>query len=490
MEGLFNDSEIVIGLVGAVGTNLDEIVDIFSERLKRYKYGTQKISVSSDILSRFSSKPIYSLSEFERLTAYMDVGNDLREKGDSKAIALGVADTIKSIRKDDDNPILCRTAHIIKSLKHPKEIKTLRGIYDNGFVVIGVYCDEQMRKQKLRDKGVREDQVNSLIARDEHESSGHGQHTRDAFELSDFFIEYDNNREKTKNSIYRICDLIFGHPFITPTADEFGMFMAYAASLRSADLSRQIGASIMKDNEILAMGVNDCPRFGGGLYWPEYNTASNQYEDTPDGRDYMVGRDSNKNCQYDLIVDVLETLHQDVNAENIKSLKDSKLGDLTEYGRVVHAEMEALLMCSRNNISCRGATLYGTTFPCHNCAKHIIAAGIKRVVYIEPYPKSKAIDFFGKDSISMYREDERVSFEPFIGVGPRRFIEMFSMTSGNLYDRIRKEKADPKGEAIKWNFDRANVRDSLLPTSYLDRESVATVQFTEFVEKWSAEHHE
>ncbi|MDN3612645.1 hypothetical protein QWZ16_23945 [Vibrio ostreicida] len=26
-------------------------------------------------------------------------------------------------------------------------------------------------------------------------------------------------------------------------------------------------------------------------------------------------------------------------------------------------------------------------FPCHNCAKHIVASGIKRVVYVEPYPK-------------------------------------------------------------------------------------------------------
>lgn len=34
-------------------------------------------------------------------------------------------------------------------------------------------------------------------------------------------------------------------------------------------------------------------------------------------------------------------------------------------------------MCAWNNDSARGATFYFTTFPCHNCAKQIIAAGVK-----------------------------------------------------------------------------------------------------------------
>ena len=57
--------------------------------------------------------------------------------------------------------------------------------------------------------------------------------------------------------------------------------------------------------------------------------------------------------------------------------------------------MEELLFCARNTVDTRRATLYTTTFPCHNCAKHIIAAGIARVVYVEPYPKSKAMEFHG-----------------------------------------------------------------------------------------------
>ena len=78
--------------------------------------------------------------------------------------------------------------------------------------------------------------------------------------------------------------------------------------------------------------------------------------------------------------------------EGKEVLKDTGILDITEYGRAVHAEMEALLSCGRSGVSTRQCTLYTTTFPCHNCAKHIVASGISRVVFVEPYPKSLAND--------------------------------------------------------------------------------------------------
>ena len=89
--------------------------------------------------------------------------------------------------------------------------------------------------------------------------------------------------------------------------------------------------------------------------------------------------------------------------EIISILKDSGLFDITEYGRAVHAEMEALLTCARAGISPRGGTIYSTTFPCHNCAKHIVTSGIERVVFVEPYPKSKALELHD-DSIEIKKD--------------------------------------------------------------------------------------
>ncbi len=81
---------------------------------------------------------------------------------------------------------------------------------------------------------------------------------------------------------------------------------------------------------------------------------------------------------------------------------------MTEFGRVVHAEMDALLSCNRAGIPTIGSTLYCTTLPCHNCAKHINASGITRVVYVEPYPKSRALDFHS-ESIQLKSELESTS---------------------------------------------------------------------------------
>jgi hypothetical protein len=159
------------------------------------------------------------------------------------------------------------------------------------------------------------------------------------------------------------------------------------------------------------------------------------------------------------------------------------LGDITEFGRAVHAEMEAILSSARSGANPRGGTLYCTTFPCHNCAKHIVAAGLERVVYVEPYPKSQA-RVLHPDSIAFDTyETGKVVFQPFVGIGPRRYFDLFSMTLGSGYDVIRKDG----GIRLDWGRDpsegepqpsdskrkRAHKRGPrvpMLPSSYIDRE--------------------
>ena len=159
-----------------------------------------------------------------------------------------------------------------------------------------------------------------------------------------------------------------------------------------------------------------------------------------------------------------------------------RIADLTEFGRVVHAEMEALLSCGRTGHSTVGTTVFCTTFPCHNCAKHIIAAGVDRVVYIEPYPKSKALDFHD-DSIVWGIEkdpgDVRVLFQPFVGIGPRRYFDLFSMNLGSSYDLQRKD--DDTGLKYDWAFTKTRLRVQMNPSSYLALEAKASDYFREIL---------
>jgi deoxycytidylate deaminase len=459
-------SEIVIGLVGPLGTDTDKIRMMIADRLREYGYVAEIIRISTVLIpalagpERVPPRPTY-----DRARALIDLGNQIRRESKNNAVlALAAAAEIARRRPDPDGPVR-KVAYIISSLKLPEEVAELRKIYGRGFYLFAVSSDREQRVQNLSAHGKEMDLARAweLITRDEYEQEPYGQNTRDTFHLADFFVADERNDDKLRASLYRCLDLVFGNVFITPTFNEYAMFMAFSASLRSADLSRQVGAVVARDREILSTGANDCPSPGGGLYWPEF--VGDRIDDVPRGRDFKRLGDSNVLEREKLIEFIVNEAPESYRATLIEILRKSPLRDLTEFGRVVHAEMEALLACSRNNVSCRRATLYCTTFPCHNCAKHIIAAGVDQVVYVEPYPKSKALEFHD-DAITMGKVESgerRVRFKPFIGVGPRQFFDLFSL-SLSAGRRIRRK--DGVGKVIAWTPSEATPRVQMLPIAH------------------------
>lgn len=462
-----NDCEIVIGLVSPVGVNLDDVRNRLESLFEQFNYKVNFIHLS-EIAQSVNTSSCDSVGEDEqkRLKKGMDTGLMFREKykrGDYYSLL--AINAINEKRKDDDIQPLKRHAHIIRSLKHADEVETLRNVYGEGFFLLGVSSSIVSRKQYLTLlKGIPEDKIDELIARDDKEADDFGQQTRSVFQMADAFITTDDN-ERLSEQLSRILDLLFSKPVISPTPDEYAMFMAYAASVRSADLSRQVGAVITNEhNDIVATGANDVPKFGGGLYWPNGE----------DKRDYIKKYDSNDKEKQSIILKIMKKLDPDSEendevlvVKGKKLLKDTGILNITEYGRSVHAEMEALLSAARNGISVRNCTLYTTTYPCHNCAKHLVAAGISKVKYVEPYPKSYAINLHG-DSINAdgNSDEKKVSFNHFVGVGPRRFVDLFSMKLSSGRKLVRKEK----GKLVNWGRGTAELRVPMKPLSYLDAE--------------------
>lgn len=68
---------------------------------------------------------------------------------------------------------------------------------------------------------------------------------------------------------------------------------------------------------------------------------------------------------------------------------------------VLHAEANAITKIARSNNSSKGATLYVTASPCIECAKLIIQAGIKRVVYAEKYRLEDGLDLLKRANIEV-----------------------------------------------------------------------------------------
>jgi cytidine deaminase len=292
-----------------------------------------------------------------------------------------------------------------------------------------------------------------------------------------------------RKQVRRFIQLLFGSNRITPTHDEYGMYLAKSASLRTADLSRQVGAAIFSPSgEVLTLGSNEVPRFGGGTYWAG---------DPGDARDHVIGYDPNDRRQVEILVDLLERLefgkHFSAELTSVRgsfgfidmllkdrseeSIANSMIMDLLEFGRIIHAEMSALTDAARNGISVKRGTLYCTTFPCHICAKHIVASGIDKVIYLEPYQKSYASDLH-PDSIVVDSESEgRVSFKTFIGISPFRYRDLF--------ERRRKRKSKD-GTFEEWQEGHPRPNIELYERAYDNAEERVAANFDQGIQGLAA----
>lgn len=146
--------------------------------------------------------------------------------------------------------------------------------------------------------------------------------------------------------------------------DEYFMSMAELASRRSTCIRRQVGAVLVKDNQVLSTGYNGAPK---GL----------------------------PNC-----CDLNECLRQKLEIPQGKN---------HELCRAVHAENNAITQCAVNGVSCRGATLYVTASPCSMCMKQIINAGIVRVVALDDYPDDLSKKLLQESEIEFMRFEKNSS---------------------------------------------------------------------------------
>lgn len=133
-----------------------------------------------------------------------------------------------------------------------------------------------------------------------------------------------------------------------PSWDEYFIEVAKTVSTRATCRRRSVGAVIERDRRILATGYNGAPR--GVPHCEEY------------------GCDITQRCQL-----------------------------------AAHAEQNAIAQAAANGVSCSGASIYVTCQPCSGCAKLLINAGIRRVVFEGDYPDDLALELFALAGVDLYR---------------------------------------------------------------------------------------
>jgi deoxycytidylate deaminase len=490
--------ELVFGLVGPLGSNIEAAQEALESELKKVGYFSVLIHLTSDVEELISEIKAEDVKTYKHK---MDLMNDIvgySEKADflaRTAVALIATNRIK-INKRERNfegeqaqeyqaP---KTAYIIRQLKRQQEVTTLSKIYGKKFVQVSVAVSEEEQRLAVQSivarerpelsQADRENEARKLIARDRDEAGvDYGQGLIDVYHSGDVFIGGTANEISAQVS--RFIEAFFGSNSISPSKDEFGGYLAKTASLRTLDLSRQVGAALMtEDGDVITLGCNEVPKPLGGNYWCddenpqrdiERGVEPNKLETTRLIHNFVHALSKLDTLQFDP-VDVLKS------PELSDVLKDAFVSDITEFGRITHAEMSALADAARLGRSTAGSTIYVTTFPCHNCAKHLIAAGVKRIVYIEPYTKSKAFELSG-DALTLSKGDStKVLVEHFVGISPRRYRDIFEKP---------KKRRDGRNQVKRWQFD---VPTPMVPDkteTHIAIEQQILVGFNEILEKIS-----
>ena len=144
-----------------------------------------------------------------------------------------------------------------------------------------------------------------------------------------------------------------------PSWEDYFMDIAMLVARRSTCLRRAVGAIIVKDKRILSTGYNGAPT----------------------GVRHCV----EEGC-----------LREKLGIES---------GKMHELCRGIHAEQNAIIQAAYHGVSIKGATLYCTTQPCSICAKMIINAGIRKIIYAAGYTDPMAVGMLEEAGVVLIRHN-------------------------------------------------------------------------------------
>jgi dCMP deaminase len=144
-----------------------------------------------------------------------------------------------------------------------------------------------------------------------------------------------------------------------PSWDSYFLSIAQLVASRSTCLRRQVGAILVTDKRILTTGYNGAP------------AGTPHCSEIPSG------------C--------------------LREFRKIPSGERQELCRGLHAEQNAIIQAAAFGVSLKGSELYCTHQPCITCAKMLINAGVKRVVFLGAYPDELALEMLDAGNIKLER---------------------------------------------------------------------------------------
>lgn len=310
---------------------------------------------------------------------------------------------------------------VIDGIRNLEEIHALRSRYSNCYVLATV-ASRETRWGRVKDD-IYDKDYKAFERDDQRDAEGdlpNGQQVEKCVQEADYVLwnEVDLRPSdiRSKQLLARLGPellLMRGTTSRYPTPAETYITSAYATAHSSRCLKRYVGAVIVSDRGIpLSLGYNENPV---GM-----KPCESEYK--------YCFKDANMHAR----LEAMKNVHCPDCGEDHDVLHDSwrcvKCGDNLklrffpsrnmELCTAIHAEERAIR--SLGDRSADGATMYVTTFPCFQCSRYIVDAGIARIVYVEAYPIKEAKAFL---------ENNDVVVEPFEGFKARAFNRIFKQRS-------------------------------------------------------------
>lgn len=421
-------SKRIIGFTGSLGSGCTSSAQHLRDN-EEYEY----ISISSDVLKPLAEKVA---APFNTREEKQNFGNIVRE-GELRKEYL---DTLLSAVNEKGGKV------VIECFRNPIEIDVLRDNFPH-FYLIALFATKEERSTRHS-----EDKFDELDKRDAGEDEDKlGQQVRKCVNNADILL---NNTESWKvveiatNYFDKLKEFvrILEEPFRKPSSKEVIMHLAYSVSLLSTCIQRQVGAVITDENyRVLSTGINDVPHSSESCL-----TLHSECYRKKRKEDYLPNISFCPFCSEELTAQ-LELLEE--NDDYLSDLKCNKCGKEIfelispskelDYCRSLHAEENAILSnpytSNSYNSNDKNMIMFTTTFPCMLCAKKIASAGIKQIVFVEPYPITESRDIL---------RDNGVKIEAFEGIKSLKFNWIFRKRAKYIKDfafRRRKELKVIKG---------------------------------------------
>jgi dCMP deaminase len=295
--------------------------------------------------------------------------------------------------KDKKNALI-----VIDAVRNPFEAFYFKDRY-SAFYLISVNTEDETRKSRLFNKLNKNQSEIDAIDKKEYknkltkEKIFISQNIPKCIEISDIHLTNPTRNEADcsflTQQLFRYLALIIHPGLVTPTPIERCMQIAYSAKLNSGCISRQVGAVITDANySIKAVGWNDT---AAGQVPCLLRSAENllKHDDVEAFSDYENNdkkfREAMKSKYQKIDNQKLDGRNLSYCFKDVQNFIEEK--DNQVHTRSLHAEENAFLQITKyGGEGIEGGILFTTASPCELCSKKAYQLGIKKVIYIDPYP--------------------------------------------------------------------------------------------------------